>query len=495
MELERVFSGVRLKRTLPAEWRGLEVRGIDYDSRRVQPGTVFFAFPGAKTDGRRFANDALERGAVAVVSELGPPEDWSGPWIQVEHGRQAMGLAARNLWGERVRAVRITGVTGTNGKTTVTHLLDSILQNAGLTTALVGTVRHHVGPRVLAAQNTTPESADLYRMFAELAELGGAHAIMEVSSHALALGRVYGLQFHCAVFTNLSQDHLDFHGTMEEYFAAKQKLFTGDGAGPPHAAVVNRDDAYGARLRIAAETQAVTYGFGEGSGIRAANVQVTPQGLAFDVLVDGRTHKVRSPLTGAFNVYNILAAWGAAMQLGLGPQEIAAGIEKCEAIPGRFERIDMGQPFTVVVDFAHTEDALRNVILTARGLTAGRVITLFGCGGDRDPGKRPRMGEVAASLSDAVVLTSDNPRSEDPEKILSEILAGVGVRKEICTVEPDRRTAIRRALEMARPGDTVLLAGKGHETYQILADRTIPFDDREVAREFLREMGYGGPGA
>ncbi|MGQ9633351.1 MAG: UDP-N-acetylmuramoyl-L-alanyl-D-glutamate--2,6-diaminopimelate ligase [Bryobacteraceae bacterium] len=492
MKLESVLRGVRLRRALPAELAGLEVEDIDYDSRRIQPGALFFAFPGQRADGRCFAADALERGAVAAIGEGAPPEGFAGPWIEVEHGRHAMGLACRNLWGERVRSLRITGVTGTNGKTTSTFLLDTVLQAAGHLTALIGTVRHHVAGRALPAQNTTPESADLYRIFVQLAAQGGSHVIMEVSSHALALGRVYGIPFHCAVFTNLTQDHLDFHQTMENYFAAKQQLFTGEGAPPPAFAVVNRDDPYGAVLRLAPQTSLFSYGIEQPAAIRAENVRISPRGLEFDVLVGQGRFAVRSSLTGRFNVYNILAAWGAAQALGLAPEEITAGVEKCAAIPGRFERVELGQPFTVVVDYAHTEDALRNLIRAARDLGPRRVITLFGCGGDRDPGKRPKMGQVAATLSDVVVLTSDNPRSEDPQAILDQILAGIRGLDVPCVVEAGRKEAIRKALEMAGPGDIVLLAGKGHETYQILADRTIAFDDREAAREILRELGYGG---
>jgi len=495
MKLECVLRGVRLRRPLPAELADREVEDIDYDSRRIRPGALFFAFAGQRADGRRFAAEALQRGAVAAVSEGPPPEGFTGPWVEVEHGRQAMGLACRNLWGERIRPVRITGVTGTNGKTTFTFLLDSILRSAGHVTALVGTVQHCVAGRILPSQNTTPESADLYRIFAELAAKGGSHAIMEVSSHALALGRVHGLPFHCAVFTNLTQDHLDFHQTMENYFAAKQLLFTGEGAPPPAFAVVNWDDPYGAALRLAPESSLLSYGIEQPATIRATDVKVSPQGLEFSVHTPNGCFPVRSPLTGRFNVYNILAAWGAAQALGVAPEEITAGVQKCAAIPGRFERVDLGQPFTVVVDYAHTSDALRKLILAARDLGPRRVITLFGCGGDRDPRKRPKMGREAATLSDVVVLTSDNPRSEDPQAILDQIRAGIPDSDVPCIVEPDRKAAIRKALEMAGPGDIVLLAGKGHETYQILADRTIPFDDREVAREVLRELGYGGGAA
>jgi len=491
MRLGELLSGVPLRAPLSETAAALEIEQIEYDSRRVQPGALFFAFEGKRADGRRFAEEALRRGARAVVSDSAPPEGFAGIWIEAAEGREAMGLACRNLYADLAGRLWITGVTGTNGKTTTAFLLDSILRAAGHTTALIGTVRHFVAGRSLPAANTTPESADLYRMLAELAGAGGSHATMEVSSHALALGRVYGLQFHCAVFTNLTQDHLDFHNTMEAYFAAKQRLFEGCGAPPPAYAVINLDDEHGAGVRVAERTRLVTYGMSAGAGIRAVNVQISPQGLAFDVLTPEGSRSVRSPLTGRFNVYNILAAWGAARAAGIGAEEITAGVEKCATIPGRFERVEEGQPFMVVVDYAHTDDALRNLIQAARDLKPERVITVFGCGGNRDRRKRPKMGEAAAAGSDFVVLTSDNPRSEDPLAIMNDALVGLCRHDTPYLAEPDRKAAIHKAVEMARPGDIVLIAGKGHEDYQILGDRTVHFDDRETARDALRRLGYG----
>jgi len=313
---------------------------------------------------------------------------------------------------------------------------------------------------------------------------------MEVSSHALALGRVFGLRFHTAVFTNLTRDHLDFHRTMEQYFAAKQLLFEGCGAPPPRFAAVNADDPYGRQLAVAPETKLMTYGLGAGASVRASGVSATAEGLRFEIQAAGKSLPVRSPLLGVINVYNILAAWCAGLACGLEPETILAGVERCRPVPGRFERVDEGQPFTVIVDYAHTDDALRNAIAAARGVTARRVITLFGCGGDRDRSKRPLMGAAAAELSDFVVLTSDNPRSEDPLAIMNDAMVGLRRHDVKHVAEPNREKAIRKALAEAEPGDVVLIAGKGHETYQILADRTIPFDDREVARRVLRELGY-----
>jgi UDP-N-acetylmuramoyl-L-alanyl-D-glutamate--2,6-diaminopimelate ligase len=490
MNLGEILSGVRLPEPIPPELATLTIEGLEYDSRRVQPGYLFFAFPGARTDGRQFANDALARGAAAVASESEAPEPLQGRWIRLEHGRQALSLAARNFYGRPDERLGLTGITGTNGKTTTGFLIDSVLRAAGHTTALIGTIEYHLAGRVLPAVNTTPESLDLVRIFDELLRAGGSHATMEVSSHALELGRVYGLRFHTAVFSNLTRDHLDFHGTMEAYFAAKQKLFEGAGGPPPEFAVINRDDGYGRRLKLHPKTKALFYGLGADSDLRARHISSGFQGLRFDVQFGKVRFAVESPLIGRINVYNILAACGTGLSYGIAPETIARGIAQLRAVPGRFERVDEGQPFVVAVDYAHTDDALRNVIAVARSLDPKRVITLFGCGGDRDRTKRPLMGQAAAEASDFVVLTSDNPRSEDPLTIMNDALVGVRRVDVPHIVEPDRATAIARALKEAREGDIVILAGKGHETYQVLKDKTIPFDDRAVAREVLKGYGY-----
>ena len=478
-----------MKQPIPLELAGADIRGLEYDSRRVGEGFLFFAFPGSRADGRQFAEDALARGAVAVASESGCPP---GParWIQVEHGRQALALAARNYYGKPDERLGLTGITGTNGKTTTAYLIDSVLRASGHTTALVGTIEYHLAGRVLPAVNTTPESLDLVRLFAELERAGGTHATLEVSSHALALGRVYGLHFHTAVFTNLTRDHLDFHGTMENYFAAKQALLAGAGGAPPRFAVLNRDDEYARKLKVDPQTEVLWYGLGHERDLRALHISSGFHGLRFDVQHGKLRFAVESPLMGRINVYNILAACGAGLSYGIAPEGIARGIAELRAVPGRFERVDQGQPFVVVVDYAHTDDALRNTIAVARGLNPKRVITLFGCGGDRDRSKRPLMGQAAAEASDFVVLTSDNPRSEDPLAIMNDALVGIRRVDVPHVVEPDRAAAIARALKEAREGDLVILAGKGHETYQVLRDKTIPFDDRVVAREVLRGYGY-----
>jgi len=529
MKIGELLSGVQLKQPLPPQLAEREAAGLDYDSRRIEKDFLFFAFPGARADGRQFASDAVARGAVAVVSEADAPEDLRSRWIQVEHGRQALALASRNFYGKPDERVALTGITGTNGKTTTGFLIDSVMRAAGYTTALIGTIEYHLGDRVLPAVNTTPESLDLVRLFAELERLGetqGAgygtqhaahgpphaapqaarhaaphaalhaalHATMEVSSHALELGRVYGLRFHTAVFTNLTRDHLDFHGTMEAYFAAKQRLFAprdGAGHGPaPLFAVLNRDDEYARRLKLNPKTETFWYGFGPESDLRARHISTGFQGLKFEVQRGKTRFDIESPLIGRINVYNILAACGVGLSYGIAPDAIARGIASLRAVPGRFERIDEGQPFVVVVDYAHTDDALRNVTAVARALNPRRVITLFGCGGDRDRTKRPLMGQAAAEGSDFVVLTSDNPRSEDPLAIMNDALVGIRRVDVKYIIEPDRAAAIARAIDEARAGDIVILAGKGHEPYQVLKDRTIPFDDRAVAREVLKGYGY-----
>ena len=488
MTIKEILSGVKVRKELAADLGRTAVAGLEYDSRRVQPGFLFFAFPGARADGREFAQQAFEKGAVATVSEFPAPDGFRGAWIEVEHGRQALALAARNFYGDPAERLKLTGVTGTNGKTTTTFLIDAVLRAAGMTTAVVGTIEYRIANQVRPAVNTTPESLDLYRLFEELERVGGTHATMEVSSHALALGRVYGITFHTAVFTNLTRDHLDFHRTMEEYFAAKSLLFAPEGATAPEWAVINFDDPYGRQIQPAPHT--LRYGFEAGADLRGSSLEMNFDGLRFTVQHGGERVQLTSPLVGKFNAYNILAACGAALSYGLDWSAITNAIAHSPRVPGRFESVQQGQPFLIVVDYAHTDDALRNVISVARELHPKRVITLFGCGGDRDRAKRPLMAQAAAQDSDYVVLTSDNPRSEDPINIMNDALVGLRRFDTPHTIEPDRAKAIRAALKEARAGDIVILAGKGHETYQVLKDRVIHFDDREVARDVLQEMGY-----
>jgi UDP-N-acetylmuramoyl-L-alanyl-D-glutamate--2,6-diaminopimelate ligase len=488
--LHDLIEGVPLASPLPSEWGALVIGGLAYDSRKVQAGHLFFAFPGAKADGRAFAAAAVERGAAAVVSESPAPEGFPAPWIHVLHGRQALALMARRWFGAPDESLALTAITGTNGKTTVALTVDALLRRAGRRTGLVGTTGYHVLGEPRTAVNTTPESLDLLQLFAEVRDGGGTHVTMEASSHALALGRFYGLAVHTAVFTNLSRDHLDFHDTMEDYFEAKRRLFLGAGGPPPRHAVINADDEWARRLKPPASTALTTYGIDHAADLRARNVEAGFGGVRFDVEHAGRRTRIESPMPGRFNVYNLLAAFGAALSLGLSPAETAEGLRAAPPVPGRFEKVDEGQPFLVVVDYAHTDDALRNLIRAARALQPKRIITVFGCGGDRDRKKRPLMAQAAAELSDFVVLTSDNPRSEDPLNIINDALVGLRRTDVAHRIEPDRARAIAFAIEQAAPGDAVLIAGKGHETYQILGGTTIHFDDREVARELLRRFGY-----
>ena len=494
MNLSQVLTGVTLLRTsapLPA----VEVRGIAYDSRKVEPGFLFFAFSGAKTDGAQFAATALQKGAVAVVGDRPVPGGFSGLWLQVPHGREALALSARNFYNKPDEHLAITAITGTNGKTTSSTLIDAMLRAAGKTTALIGTIEYHLAGKVLPAVNTTPESLDLFAMCAELLKLGGTHMTFEASSHALDLGRIYAMNVHTAGFTNFTRDHLDYHHTMEAYFAAKQLLFKPRSGPPPRFAVLNADDEWVRKIELVPETQVFWYGLqqeppaGNGSKttwIRPANLEMSFNGLRFTVVAGERKFPIESQLVGHINVYNILLACGCAISLGLSDAQIQKGLHDMQRVPGRFERVEEGQPYMVVVDYAHTDDALRNVISVARAMNPKRIITLFGCGGDRDRAKRPLMGMAAAELSDYVVLTSDNPRSEDPLAILAEIAAGIpaGVRFEI---EPERGRAIERAIAAAAPGDVVVIAGKGHETYQVVGERTLHFDDRDAARAALAE--------
>jgi UDP-N-acetylmuramoyl-L-alanyl-D-glutamate--2,6-diaminopimelate ligase len=471
----------------------LEISQIAYDSRQVKPGTLFFAIHGEKTDGNKFVSDALGRGAVGIISEQANPGTLPAefPWIQVADARRAMAISAANYYGRPADVLKLIGVTGTNGKTTTSYLVDSILRSAGCEVGLLGTIGYRLVRDSRPAPNTTPESLDLQNYLAEIVHAGGTHAVLEASSHALAMDRLWGCPFAVAIFTNLTRDHLDYHKTLEEYFAAKRRLFEGTGAVAPATGVINRDDEYGQRLSGLA-SRTLTYGLEPGADVSTRKPVLSLSGIEFTAETPAGRIEVRSKLVGRPNVYNILAAVGAGVALGLPKEVIATGITQLSAVPGRFERIEMGQPFLVVVDYAHTDDALRNLLATAKDLNPeGRIITLFGCGGDRDRTKRPLMGEAAGRASEIVVLTSDNPRSEDPLLIINDVIVGVQRTKAKLFIEPDRQKAVELALDEARSGDIVLLAGKGHETYQVLRDRTIEFDDREVARAVLRKRGFG----
>jgi UDP-N-acetylmuramoyl-L-alanyl-D-glutamate--2,6-diaminopimelate ligase len=469
---------------------GAEVTSLAYDSRRVQPGTLFFAIQGEKTDGHKFIPQALERGAVAIVSERLAPDELAARWVCVPKIRRALADAARTFYGHPENHLLLIGITGTNGKTTTTFLIESILRAAGIRAGLFGTIEYRIADQVFTATNTTPESLDLISAFAQMVETHAKAVVMEVSSHALAQERVWGFRFDVAIFTNLTRDHLDFHKDFDHYFEAKRRLFEGLGTPPPECAVINVDDPWGVKLLGLTYPRLITYGISAEAQVKPKQMNESPAGLEGLVATPSGKIQINSPLVGRANLANILAATATGVALGVAKDRIEEGIASLTAVPGRFERIEEGQPFLVLVDYAHTDDALRNVLKTARYLTRNRLIVVFGCGGDRDRTKRPRMGEAAGSLADFVVLTSDNPRSEDPLLIMSDALVGLQKTGKPYIAEVDRQVAIRKALEAAREGDTVVLAGKGHETYQVLKDRTVPFDDREMARRILRELDY-----
>src|SRR6204780_871126 len=473
-----------------------DVSSVEYDSRRVKPGCLFVAMRGETSDGNRFIDAAIQSGAVAVVTDSPAEKPRPGVgWALVPHGRRALARVSANFYKKPAERIAITGITGTNGKSTTAFLVEAILTAAGRKSALIGTIEYHVAGKVLPAPHTTPEALEMNRIFSEALGEGATDAVMEVSSHALAQERVFGVPFDVAVFTNLTRDHLDYHKSMEEYFAAKRILFEGCGTDAPRAVVTNIDDEAGAKLAEFSRKRSsivLKYGWERGD-LHAEKGEITTRGTRFDLVTPEGKIAVFSALIGRVNVYNILAAAGAGYARGCPAQAIAAGIDKLACVPGRFERVDCGQPFTVVVDYAHTDDALRNLTALARELVSasrGRVLTVFGCGGDRDRKKRPLMGEAAGRGSDFVVLTSDNPRSEDPLAIINDAVVGLQKTGVKYSVEADRRKAIALAISEARPGDIVLLAGKGHEKVQVTREGSAPFDDLEVAREALRRAGF-----
>jgi len=498
MNFQQLLEGAEVLSQSSVSAGNVAVKGVEYDSRRVQPGYVFVAMKGDTSDGNRFIDAAIKAGSVAVVSDS--PTEQPRPevaWAQVPHGRRALARISANFYKRPAERIANTGITGTNGKSTTAFLIESILRAAHRKTALVGTIEYHVGGKVLGAPHTTPEPLDLNRLLAEALAQGVTESVMEVSSHALAQQRVFGIPFDVAVFTNLTRDHLDYHHTMDEYFRSKQVLFEGCGTEPPWAAVINTDDPYGQKLvNLSKRKSSVVYSYGQKSGdFRAEAVEITARGTRFQMITPTGKVQIWSPLIGNVNVYNIVAAAAATSSRNCSPEVIAKGIFDLARVPGRFERVDCGQPFTVAVDYAHTDDALRNLTTLARDFVTnagvkGHVITLFGCGGDRDRAKRPLMGEAAGKGSDFVVLTSDNPRSEDPLAIINDALVGLQKTGVKYTTEPDRREAIAVAFEQAAPGDIVLLAGRGHEKVQVTREGSAPFNDADVAREALKALGY-----
>ena len=502
-ELHGVLRGRGLIRADAAASVGV-VTGVAYDSRHVEPGHVFVALKGLHADGTAFVREAIDRGATAVVSEQPAPEGVHVPWAMVEDARVALALMAAAFYRHPSAEMQVIGITGTNGKTTTAYLVASIFEAANVRCGVLGTVGYRVGPGqddVREAARTTPEAPEVQGLLREMVDRGCGACAMEVSSHALSLHRVDGMRFAAAVFTNLTRDHLDFHADMEAYFQAKRRLFEMLPRDAP--GLLNLDDPRGGLLADAGG-RPVTYAIGRAADITPGPLSFSLEGLSFDVRTPRGTLHVRSKLVGRPNVYNILAAVSAATALGVPFDAIERGLQALEGVPGRFEVVSGPKDeITVVVDYAHTDDALRNLLETARPLARGRLITVFGCGGDRDRTKRPLMGAVADRLSDVIVVTSDNPRSEDPVRIIEEVLRGItpdarraptgsgrperggGRDSERLLTIVDRRDAIAKAIALARPGDLVLVAGKGHEKYQVIGDRVLPFDDVAVAREAL----------
>ncbi|MBI5182225.1 MAG: UDP-N-acetylmuramoyl-L-alanyl-D-glutamate--2,6-diaminopimelate ligase [Nitrospirae bacterium] len=475
---------------------GLEVQigDIAYDSREVKRGSLFVAVKGFKTDGHRYIADAVKRGASAVVAEDAVNiSKGDATIIIVPDTRNALALLSARFYGDPSRRLRMIGITGTNGKTTTSYLIKSIIEKAGKKAGLLGTISYIIGNEVMPAPHTTPESSDLQKHLSQILDTGAEYAVMEVSSHALELNRTANCEFDIGVFTNLTQDHLDFHKTMEDYFNAKLKLFTSlnneRGKMAKKVGIINIDDPYSNRILSAMTVKAVTYGFSENADIRPAEINIDIGGIRFAAVTPKGNFPVESRLTGKYNILNMLASIAVGQSLGFDNSAIQEGISSLISVSGRFEKINEGQDFSVVVDYAHTEDALKRILEAIRVFAKGRVITVFGCGGDRDRGKRPKMGEAAVKLSEIVILTSDNPRSEDPHEIIKEIEEGIKRRRngrlQEYLIIPDRKEAIYRAIGMAEKDDIILLAGKGHEDYQIIGDKKLHFDDREIAREAI----------
>ena len=471
---------------------GAVVADVTHDSRQVRQGWLFVAIRGAKVDAHEYLSQVVESGAAGVVSERERPSDFDKAWLRVDDARRAMALAAAEVHGHPSRELNLVGITGTNGKTTTAYLVATIAGGTGTPAALLSTVEYRIGGDVRKAAHTTPEATDAQRFLRRAVDAGCRVAVMESSSQALDLRRCDALRYAVAVYTNLTRDHLDYHGTMDAYFASKRRLFDGSLGEPPRASVVNIDDARGVQLARelkAAGQRVLTYALDAEADVNALDLRFDLEGMRFRLRTPGGEHAISSPLIGRPHAYNLLAATATCLALGFDAGAIAASAKRGECAPGRFERVAHAGDFAVVVDYAHTDDALASVLRTARDVVAagGRIITVFGCGGDRDKTKRAPMGEAAARLSDVVILTSDNPRTENPEAIFADVEAGMPAASHLTIA--DRRAAIHHAIAGARSGDIVLIAGKGHEDYQIIGTEKIHFDDREVAREALAARG------
>ncbi len=478
MKLSQILAGVCLQSPITKD---VEITHIAYDSRRVVPGSLFVCIKGFATDGHQYIQNAIASGAAAILVQ--DDADTAGtPCVKAENTRKALAQVAANFYGHPEQKMKIVGVTGTNGKTTVTTLIKSVLEFSGKKVGLIGTNENMIGNEVLPTERTTPESLELFELFAKMADAGVEYVIMEVSSHSLILNRVFGICFEVAAFTNLTQDHLDFHETMENYYQAKRLLFDVCKTG-----IINIDDPAGKRISNDRPCPLLTYSIEEDSDCQAKDIRISPRGVIFTVTTEETSLSVRLGIPGKFSVYNALAAFSTCLALGISPEKITEALLIAKGVKGRAETVYTGTEYTILIDYAHTPDGLENILNTVKEFTKGRVVTLFGCGGDRDPVKRPIMGEIAGTLSDYCIITSDNPRTEDPMSIIRQVEEGMKRTTCTYTVIENRREAIRYAMETAEPGDCVVLAGKGHETYQIIGKEKRHFDEREVIQEILAD--------
>jgi UDP-N-acetylmuramoyl-L-alanyl-D-glutamate--2,6-diaminopimelate ligase len=461
----------------------VDINCIAYDSRKVSSGCIFVAIKGYSKDGHDYINQAVSKGAKAVIGE-NKIELKNTPYIRVANSRKALAYSSNWFYEYPSRKLKIVGITGTNGKTTTAYLVKSLLEGAGFSTGIIGTIGNIIKDQHIPAVRTTPESLELNQLFVKMIEHQVDYAVMEVSSHSLKLHRVDGIGYEVGVFTNLTQDHLDFHGSFEDYFAAKKRLFEAS-----KKAVVNVDDTYGRKLRELLTIPTITYGINNDSDIKARNIDMNADGVSYDIIVDGELFHILYKVPGEFSINNSLAALAVGFSLGLPMKLLAESLKNVKGVSGRFEPIKMGQNFSVIIDYAHTPDGIENVLKAIKSFCKGRIITVFGCGGDRDKKKRPIMGGIASRLSDYCIITSDNPRSEEPDIIMKEIEQGISEKNNYEKIT-DRREAIKRALEIAKKDDVILIAGKGHETYQIIKDQVIKFDDGEVVKQLLKDRGF-----
>ncbi|MDD5594815.1 MAG: UDP-N-acetylmuramoyl-L-alanyl-D-glutamate--2,6-diaminopimelate ligase [Candidatus Omnitrophica bacterium] len=486
MKIKSLIKSLDILRPLKIK-EDFEVKGIACNSKGIKPGYLFVAIKGNKDDGNKFIEEAIKNGANCIVAQVpgaGCQVSEKTCFIEVKDARKALAKLAAQFYGHPSGKMKVIGITGTNGKTTVTYLLEAILKANQIHPAVIGTINYRFKNKIIPAKNTTPGPLELQLLFYEMGQEGVEYAIMEVSSHALAQERTAGIKFQSAIFTNLTQDHLDYHLTMEEYFSAKSRLFKD--CSPSAIKIINNDDAFGRRIKEEVSEKIITYGIENKSDYMAQDLKLGIKESEFTLSGPQMKEKIKTKLIGRHNVLNILAAVSWANQEGIDPQVIRNAIERFPGVPGRLERVDSRKDYAIYVDYAHTDDALKNVILSLKQISSQKLIVVFGCGGERDKGKRPKMGKVVTELADYAIITSDNPRSEDPDGIIKDIVRGI--HKDNYCIIPGRKEAIKKALSIAAPGDIVLIAGKGHENYQIFKDQTIHFDDREVVTECLNVM-------